>query len=108
MTIERSLRGIAEAKNTHDITRWTMNKEAHAEKLQDMAQYYFLAQRVKIVAPDAPGYANYQTSLEMLHHIIIAAMRAKQSTEMSAVDTLKARIAAYEAHYWKLHGHTHD
>ena len=106
-TIERSLRGIAEASSAHDIARWTMNKEEHAKKIQDEAQAYFLAQRVKIVESGADGYDDYVTSTVMLHQIIVAAMKAKQTTDPSAVETLRARIAAYKEHYWKMHGHDH-
>lgn len=91
----------------HDAARWTINKEEHAQKIQDTAQSYFLAQRVKPKAKDAKGYEDYVTSTTQLHAIIVASMKAKQSTSESAVTTLSAAIAAYEEHYWGMHGHDH-
>lgn len=104
-TIARSLRGIAEATSAHDIARWTMNKETHAQNIQDMAQSYFLAQRVKVSAKGSDGYSDYVTSATALHQIIVAAMKTKQSADPGRVDGLEAAIEDYETHYWAMHGH---
>lgn len=107
-TIARSNKGLAEAKTMHDAARWTMNKEQHAQKIQDTAQSYFLAQRVKPLAKGAEGYEDYVMSTTGLHQIIVAAMKAKQSTLADSVDALSDAIEAYETHYWGLHGHGHS
>jgi hypothetical protein len=107
VTIERSLRGLSESKTMHDSARWTMNKEQHAQKIQDMAQSYFLAQRVKVADEGSKAYPNYVTSATGLHKIIVAAMKAKQTTDEAAVSALEEAINAYEAHYWSMHGHDH-
>ena len=54
-TIEKSMSEINELSNSekidyHSISRWTINKEKHAEKSQSIASQYFLTQRVKCVA----------------------------------------------------------
>lgn len=107
VTIERSLRGLAESTTMHDSARWTMNKEQHAQKIQDMAQSYFLAQRVKVAEKGSKAYQDYVTSTTALHKIIVAAMKTKQSTDEEAASALEKAINAYEAHYWTMHGHDH-
>lgn len=107
VTIERSMRGLAESKTMHDAARWTMNKERHAQNIQDTAQAYFLAQRVKVAAKKSKGYKNYVTSTTALHQIIVAAMKTKQSDDQAQVEALDAAIETYEAHYWSMHGHDH-
>jgi len=106
-TIERSVRGIAEAQSVHDAARWTLNKETHAQLIQDRAQDYFLAQRVTPVSPRARGFGDYLTSLRLLHEMIVAAMGAKQSADPAPAARLKSAVEAYRAHYFKLHGHRH-
>lgn len=106
-TIARSNKGLAEAETMHDSARWTMNKEEHAQKVQDTAQSYFLAQRVKPIAKGAKGYEEYVTSATTLHQIIVAAMKTKQSTDPARVEALSKAVEAYEAHYWTMHGHGH-
>lgn len=106
-TIARSLRGLSESKTVHDSARWTMNKEEHAQNIQDAAQSYFLAQRVKVAAKKSKGYEDYVTSTTGLHQIIVAAMKTKQSDDPARVEALESAISAYEAHYWSMHGHDH-
>ncbi len=35
-------------KNANQITRWVINKDEHATKIQDTICHYFLAQRLKL------------------------------------------------------------
>lgn len=106
-TISRSLRGLRESETMHDAARWTANKENHAQNIQDMAQTYFLAQRVKVVEKNGKGYGDYVKSTTALHKIIVAAMKTKQSMDDNKVEALEAAISAYEKHYWSMHGHDH-
>ncbi len=107
-TIERSVRGIAESETAHDIARWTMNKEDHAERIMDSAECYFLAQRVRITAVTDDGYEDYVGSLSHLHAIIVHAMQAKQSADAVTVDRLRDAIEGYRDHYFEMHGHEHS
>ena len=77
----------------HQIVRWISDKEHHAQEIIDEAANYFLAQRIK---PDADNYAK---KVELLHHIIVNAMKAKQTIDGEAVDTLSAKLEEFEKLY---------
>lgn len=85
------------------LVRWVNTKESHAQKIIDESANYFLAQRVKV------GADHYSEKIELLHHIIVHAMKVKQSTETSATDTLSEKIAAFKELYLDHdHVHKHD
>ena len=108
-TIEKSMIKINELSNADDedyhmITRWTVNKEKHAQEIQDIASVYFLAQRVK--APKSEeDRENYLKHLELLHQIIVAAMKTKQSTNVERVSKLREVTQKYKKHYFTKHTH---
>jgi nickel superoxide dismutase len=81
------------AKNAHQLTRWIMNKETHAQALQDKVLNYFLAQRLK---PDAADKDAYIAKLTLCHKIIVTAMKCKQSTDKAHVDTLHNLMHDFE------------
>lgn len=81
------------AQDHQQLVRWTNNKELHASKIIDEAANYFLAQRIK---PDAD---KYDDKVELLHHIIVYAMKSKQSSGSEAPETLGKKIAAFKAIY---------
>jgi len=93
----------------HSIARWTTNKEEHAQDIQDIAAQYFLTQRVKAKTADAAPELreNYVTHTTLLHQIIVAAMKTKQTVDVANVEILRDLIKTYEAHYFKEHGHRH-
>ena len=73
--------------NFNQLVRWVNNKEEHAQKIQDIVTDYFMAQRVK--APDSregEPWAAYITQLALLHQIQVAAMKAKQTTDLANVE----------------------
>lgn len=80
------------------LVRWVNNKESHAVKIIDETANYFLAQRIK------PGADHYAEKLELLHHIIVFSMKAKQGVEDAPADTLLQKIEAFEELYLN-HGH---
>ncbi len=52
-TIDKSMRMIDEISNQekpnyNQLVRWVVNKEEHAEKIQEIVSQYFLNQRIKI------------------------------------------------------------
>jgi nickel superoxide dismutase len=98
-TIEKSMKSIDTSENMHDVSRWTVNKENHAQKIQNIASEYFLAQRLK---PDAK---NYIPQLMRLHQIIIGAMHAKQTIDLKYIEELKMLVASYEKLYFAPHDH---
>lgn len=81
------------ANDHQQLVRWVTNKESHAQKIIDEAANYFLAQRIK------PGQDHYAEKLELLHHIMIHAMKTKQSTEAEAHEKLSKKIVAFKELY---------
>lgn len=105
-TIEKSTNQIvdlakANPVNYNQIVRWVTNKEEHANKIQDVVSQYFLTQRVKPADPkDEAAYAKYVTQLTLLHEMLVQAMKAKQTTDMEAVERLKVLTSEfYEAYF---------
>ncbi|GEM_PF-138396 len=101
VTIEKSAGLIRVLSAKEDLTandyqqliRWTTNKETHAQKIIDETANYFLAQRIK---SDADYYAE---KIKLLHHIIIDAMKTKQSVESETTDKLSEKIAVFKELY---------
>ena len=104
-TIEKSMNSINELsqageKNYNQIVRWVTNKETHATELQHIVEQYFLTQRIKPVEPGAgDDYATYQKHLELCHKMIVHAMKAKQATDLSHIEALRALTAEFRASF---------
>jgi nickel superoxide dismutase len=115
-TIEKSANQIIELSkatpvNYNQLVRWITNKEEHANKIQDVVTQYFLTQRVKPADPkDEIAYAKYVKQLALLHEMLVQAMKAKQTTDMEAVERLKALTGEfYEAYFGHPEGeHTQE
>jgi len=105
-TIEKSMKGIIDLsaagdKNYNQIVRWVMNKEDHADKLQEVATQYFMFQRIKPVEEtDQAVWTAYQQQLTFMHKITVHAMKAKQTTDLEEVETLRSLIDAFEKLYF--------
>jgi nickel superoxide dismutase len=105
-TIEKSMNQImalsAEGdKNYNQLVRWVMNKEDHANRLQDVATQYFMFQRIKPSDPeDAAAWSAYQKQLVLMHQITVYAMKAKQTTDLAHVETLRGLISDFETAYF--------
>jgi len=106
-TIEKSIKlikalGAEKDKNWNQIVRWVNNKEQHAGALTEIVTDYFLAQRVKVPdAKDPEERRVYHSRLAQLHGIIVHAMKAKQTTDLAHVETLRRLIAGFKASYLK-------
>jgi nickel superoxide dismutase len=94
---ELSAQETLSAQDLQQVIRWTTNKETHAQKIIDEAANYFLAQRIK------SGADHYAEKLELLHHIIVYSMKAKQTVDGQAVATLSKKIAAFKELYLDHH-----
>lgn len=100
-TIEKSALLITElaekidASDRHQLTRWVVNKETHAQKIITTICDYFLTQRVK------PDQKDYNERLVKHHAVIIAAMKAKQNTDVKYAAILKEKIQALLPYYPK-------
>jgi len=83
----------AEVPDYNQLVRWIVNKEHHATEIQEIASDYFLAQRIK------EGGEHYGESLELLHGIIVYAMKTKQSLDESNVVELEKKILEFQELY---------
>lgn len=98
-TVEKAIRLIAQlsgktdAGSVNQAVRWVMNKEKHAQNIISTISDYFLTQRIK------PDQKDYAARLAGHHAVILAAMKAKQTTDPAAAQTLKSAIEALEAYY---------
>ena len=88
------------AQEQQQIVRWTNNKEEHAQNIIDEAANYFLAQRI------APEADHYEEKIELLHHVIVYAMKSKQSTESESTQILSTKLSRLKELYLR-RGKTH-
>ena len=82
------------AQEQQQIVRWTTNKETHAQKVIDEAANYFLAQRI------LPKAEHYVKKVEILHHIIVYAMKSKQSAESEPAQILATKLSTFKRLYF--------
>lgn len=99
-TIEKSMKQIdalrkAEPINYNQLVRWISNKEDHATKIQHIVWQYFMTQRIK------PGREKYAETLAVLHEMLVAAMKCKQTTDLSHVESLRSLLKKFETLYFK-------
>lgn len=104
--IEKAMKQVAalskESKPDYNqIVRWVFNKEKHAEEMSHILTYYFLAQRIKPVdKKETQKYALYQEKLELLHHLLVYTMKAKQSTDLSIIGKLRTLLEEFKKAYF--------
>ena len=110
-TIEKSMNQIKElsSQETPDynqLVRWVNNKEEHALKVQEIVSQYFLHQRIKPTSADnEEAYRKYLKQLELLHHVLVFAMKSKQTTDVAHVETMREKLHAFEHTYFEDHKH---
>ncbi len=110
-TIEKSMNSIvalaeAEDADPNQLARWVANKDQHADDLVDIVTYYFMAQRLKTADLDDPAKKDaYLKKLTLLHQMMFHAMKAKQTTDLQHVQTLRDLLAEFEVAYF---GHELD
>jgi nickel superoxide dismutase len=97
-TIEKSMKQILELQNSKSINynqliRWVMNKENHANQLQEIVTQYFMTQRIKV------DTKNYPEKLALLHKMLVYAMKCKQTTDLSHIDTLRSLLKEFRNLY---------
>ena len=102
-TIEKSMNRILMLQtekpvNYNQLVRWIMNKENHANRLQKIVTQYFMTQRIK------PGAKDYEKKLTLLHKILVYAMKCKQTTDLSHIETLRSLLKQFSEVYL---GHSH-
>ena len=98
-TIEKSMKqimelGKANPVNYNQLVRWVSNKEDHATEIQQIVSQYFLTQRIK------PDQKQYSEKLMVLHKLLIAAMKCKQTTDLSHVNALRDHLKEFKLLYF--------
>ena len=110
-TIEKSMNQINElasdpSGNANQLARWVMNKEDHADYVQEIITLYFLQQRIKPVAEDARAeWDAYTKKLVLCHQILVASMKAKQTTDLQFVEQLRTLVDEFHHAYAGEHSH---
>ncbi len=106
-TIEKSINKIKElsgkgdAQSIDQIVRWVNNKEEHANKVQEIATQYFMAQRIKPKAPSSKAdHDRYLKQLTAAHGIIIHAMKCKQKVDQNDVLNLRISVKKLAENYF--------
>ncbi len=108
-TIEKSMKKITELsqqenQNLNQVVRWVDNKEKHADQLSHILTYYFLAQRIKpLDKAKGNAYDQYIKKLTLLHQMLVYSMKAKQTTDLSDIDKLRALLAEFRTVYFDKH-----
>lgn len=104
-TIEKSMNEIHRLSeetplNHNQIVRWVMNKEDHAQQLSEIVTFYFMAQRIKPADPaDRAASAKYVREITLLHQIMVQAMKAKQTADLTHCENLRTLIGKFKASY---------
>lgn len=99
-TIEKSMGKILDlesGKNMNQSVRWIMNKEEHANQFQEIVSQYFLTQRIKADAKE------YGKKLELLHQMLVYAMKCKQTTDLQNTAKLKELVGEFDKLYFAPH-----
>jgi nickel superoxide dismutase len=118
-TIEKGMKMLQDMDKEEDpsknqVVRWVMNKDDHAQAIQNTVASYWLAQRIKTPAEgaDAAAQAKYGKQLELMHRITVAAMKCKQTTDSTHPSTLRSLGLAFSKTYFSAedlehirHGH---
>ncbi|MPN55952.1 hypothetical protein SDC9_203636 [bioreactor metagenome] len=86
--------------NANQLTRWIINKDNHADQLQEIVTQYFMTQRLKPTAPGEPGYDKYIKELTLLHGILVEAMKSKQTVDPATVKKMDQLAAEFEKSYF--------
>jgi len=112
-TVEKSMKMITElssdkmiggagpdrALNYNQLIRWTNNKDEHAEEIQHIVWQYFMTQRVKPAAEGAERDV-YLKQLEILHRLLIEAMKSKQTLDHAHIEKMRALVDQFEKLYF--------
>jgi nickel superoxide dismutase len=113
-TIEKSMNMIVELSRDEDggeeegeetnynqLVRWINNKEQHADQIQEIVSQYFMTQRVKPIDEESEEACKmYMEKISRLHKMLYYAMKAKQTTDLEHVKTLRSLVASFRTIYF--------
>ncbi|MFC1866922.1 superoxide dismutase [Ni], partial [Thermodesulfobacteriota bacterium] len=99
-TIDKSMKQIVEIEkekhhNSNQLVRWIMNKENHANAIQEIVTKYFMTQRIKL------NTINYEKKVGFLHQMLIYSMKCKQSVDLNNVVKLKNIVNSFQKLYFE-------
>jgi nickel superoxide dismutase len=99
-TIEKSMNQIMHLQkeglqHSNQLIRWIMNKEDHANEIQEIVSQYFMTQRIK------PDTKDYGKKLGLLHEMLIYAMKCKQTTDLGHVGKMKDLVTEFKGLYFQ-------
>jgi len=95
-TVEKSMKQILKLKTSKSIDynqliRWVMNKENHANELQEIVTQYFMTQRIKFDTE----------KLNLLHKMLVYTMKCKQTTNLTHISTLRSLLKSFRNLYFE-------
>ena len=101
-TITKSMNKIqelskADAVDQNQVVRWVTNKEVHADAISEIVTAYFMAQRIK--PADGPDRDAYVAKLTVLHQMLVAAMKCKQTTDVGNAAKLHNLLHQFQGLY---------
>lgn len=98
VTLINELATKKDAQSQHQLVRWVMNKEKHAENIIRTISDYFMTQKI---VPTSLGDKKYLEQLARHHAVMVAAMKCKQSSDMKTVQALIAAVDNIEGDWPK-------
>ena len=111
LTILKSMNYISINQNDlekqNQVTRWIINKEQHAQEIQDIISEYFLTQRIKLKDDSKESKDIYHAQLAALHNILLDAMKCKQTTDSNMTTSLLENLNKFVNLYFDEHGKKH-
>jgi nickel superoxide dismutase len=105
-TVEKSMRSIEALGSStkpswNQLGRWITNKDEHADKIQEIVSQYFLTQRVKVPSKkDKSSTSKYAKQLSLLHQLLVAAMKMKQTTDLETVAAARGLVKDFAGAYF--------
>ena len=111
LTILKSMNYIKTNQNDlqqqNQVTRWIINKEQHAQEIQEIISEYFLTQRIKLKDESQESKDLYHAQLAILHSILLDAMKCKQTVDTSITNSLLENLNKFVNLYFDEHGKKH-
>jgi len=98
--LQEQLSGASSAQIMNQMVRWINTKEEHASKIINLISDYCLCQRVKkeTFATDK----DYCDALKAHHSVMVAAMKCKQSVDVTVVGSLEHAVVDFAKMYTPL------
>ena len=111
LTILKSMNYISsnqsDLEKQNQVTRWIINKEEHAQEIQNIVSEYFLTQRIKLKSDSKENKDLYHAQLASLHNILLDSMKCKQTLDTNNTTSLLENLNKFVNLYFDEHGKKH-